>query len=64
MLAAWSKPDGQPARRFSVQVDGRLPKGTNPARCDLAREAATALLALPWELLRDDGRFLFEAPPV
>jgi len=60
VLAGWSKPDGQPARRFSVQVDGRLPAGTDPAQCNLAREAATALLALPWELLRDGGRFLFQ----
>ncbi len=47
-------------RRFSVQVDRELPEGTTKEAQDAAGEAATELLALPWELLHDDRSWLFQ----
>lgn len=56
---------GGTARRFSVQVDPLLPDGSDPERQENALEAATRLMALPWELLHDGGAYLFQgAEPV
>lgn len=56
---AWQYAEGAD-RRFSVQVDSDLPKGTSDAAQATAREAATDLLSLPWELLHDDRTWLFQ----
>ncbi len=48
--------NGMFERRFSVQVNLDESKATQPE----ARLAATMLLSLPWELLQEDGRFLFD----
>jgi tetratricopeptide (TPR) repeat protein len=47
-------------RRFSVQVDRELPEGSAKEAQDAAGEAATELLALPWELLHDGRSWLFQ----
>lgn len=47
-------------RRLSVFVDGRLPAGSAEEDEEAAREAASTLLALPWELLRDADGYLFK----
>ncbi|HEY2737050.1 MAG TPA: CHAT domain-containing protein, partial [Thermoanaerobaculia bacterium] len=47
-------------RRFSVQVDSDLPKGAPENTQATAREAATELLSLPWELLHDGDAWLFQ----
>ena len=60
VLRAWAKVDGHAGRRFSVQVDARLDVGAPEADVTAAREAATLLLGLPWELLHDGDSFLFQ----
>jgi tetratricopeptide (TPR) repeat protein len=60
VLDAWEAAADGAARRFSVQVDARPLAGTDEAEQQQAREAATALLALPWELLHDGRDFLFQ----
>src|SRR5207245_10752008 len=47
-------------RRFSVHVEAALEAGTPKAEVETAREAATLLLGLPWELLHDGDSFLFQ----
>jgi tetratricopeptide (TPR) repeat protein len=47
-------------RRFSVQVDGGLPEGSAKEAQVATGEAATELLALPWELLHDGRSWLFQ----
>ena len=53
---AWKRTLG--SRRFSVQVDFDPPEGTPDEEAALIREAASDLLALPWEILRNDGAYL------
>ncbi len=63
MLAAWQQSSaGSVAaeRRFSVQVDRELPEGASQEAQSAAGEAATELLALPWELLHDGRSWLFQ----
>jgi len=48
------------ARRFSVEVDSASDAGTPEEQVLLAREAATLLLGLPWELLHDGRGYLFQ----
>ncbi|HEY6176123.1 MAG TPA: tetratricopeptide repeat protein [Kofleriaceae bacterium] len=57
---AWAKVNGHAGRRFSVQVDSRLDMGAPEADMAAAREAATLLLGLPWELMYDGESFLFQ----
>jgi len=65
VLQAWARVDGHANRRFSVYVDSGLVDGAPQADEDAAREAATLLLGLPWELLHDGQGFLFQgARPV
>ncbi len=52
--------DGHAGRRFSVHVDAALEAGAPEAEANAAREAATLLLGLPWELLHDGDGFLFQ----
>ena len=58
-LGAWQQAADGAERRFSVFVDGKLPKGAGEKEQAVADEAAAELLALPWELLHDGRDFLF-----
>jgi tetratricopeptide (TPR) repeat protein len=60
VMNAWARIDGHAERRFSVHVDDSLEAGAPEAEVTTAREAATALLALPWELLRDGKSYVFQ----
>jgi tetratricopeptide (TPR) repeat protein len=60
VLQAWAGVDAGASRRFSVCVDDSLLHGSSEAEQNLAQEAATALLALPWELLHNGDGFLFQ----
>jgi tetratricopeptide (TPR) repeat protein len=65
VMQAWARIDGHAGRRFSVEVDASLEAGASPADEEIARESATLLLGLPWELLHDGNAFLFQgAQPV
>lgn len=57
---AWAGIDDQVGRRFSVHVDTALEAGAPEADVQAAREAATLLLGLPWELLHDGKSYLFQ----
>jgi len=61
-LAAW-RAAATGERRFTVKVDQRLISGTPDERRKEAAEAATVLLGLPWELIHDDGGYLFQHEP-
>ncbi len=60
VLQAWAGVAAGASRRFSVCVDDSLLLGSSEAENATAREAATALLALPWELLHNGDGFLFQ----
>ncbi len=60
-LAAWQQVAGLHERRFSVLVERDLPKGAPAEAQTAANEAASQLLALPWELLRDQRGYLFQS---
>jgi tetratricopeptide (TPR) repeat protein len=60
LLADWQNSADRIERRFSIFVDSRLPEGTGEAEQAAANEAASALLALPWELMHDGRSFLFQ----
>lgn len=55
-LAEWQRASG--SRRFSVQVDFEPPEGTDDEEAAVVREAASDLLALPWEILHDGTGYL------
>jgi len=60
VLQAWAWIDGATGRRFSVYVDATPLAGTPEEEAKASREAATLLLGLPWELLHDGKRYLFQ----
>lgn len=60
VLQAWAQVGDGAARRFSVHVEPELDDDTPEADVLAAREAATLLLGLPWELLHDGRGFLFQ----
>lgn len=60
VLQAWAQVGADAARRFSVHVEPELDDGAPEADALAAREAATLLLGLPWELLHDGRGFLFQ----
>ena len=60
VMQAWAKISDHAGRRFSVHVDTALIAGEPEAEVLAAKEAATALLGLPWELLHDGKAFLFQ----
>jgi tetratricopeptide (TPR) repeat protein len=59
-LAAWQHAAAGAEQRFSVQVDHDLPEGAAEDTQAIAREAATELLSLPWELVHDGRTWLFQ----
>jgi hypothetical protein len=60
VMQAWARIAGRGGRRFSVHVDAARDVGAPEADLALAREAATLLLGLPWELLHDGDDYLFQ----
>jgi hypothetical protein len=58
-LNAWLSAADGAERRFSVLVDSDPPEGSSAEQQTAAREAASLLLSLPWELLHDGRGFLF-----
>ena len=60
VMSAWSEIGDHAGRRFSVHVDTALEVGMPPAEVETAKEAATLLLGLPWELLHDGTDYLFQ----
>ncbi|MBM4020487.1 MAG: toll/interleukin-1 receptor domain-containing protein, partial [Planctomycetes bacterium] len=60
VLQAWAKIGEHAGRRFSVHVDATLEAGAPEAEEKIAKEAATLLLGLPWELLHDGKSYLFQ----
>jgi hypothetical protein len=59
-LSAWQNVASDTDRRFSIEVDRRAPDGSTAERKAETEEAATLLLALPWELLHDGDTYLFQ----
>ena len=60
VMRAWARVDDGANRRFSVRVDDVLEAGAPEADVASAKEAATLLLGQPWELIRNEERFLFQ----
>ena len=60
VMKAWEKTGDHAGRRFSVHVDVALEAGAPEADVKTAQEVATLLLGLPWELLHDGERYLFQ----
>src|SRR5262249_20485429 len=60
VMKAWEKISDRAGRRFSVHVDPALEAGAPETEVQVAREAATLLLGLPWELLHDSDNYLFQ----
>lgn len=57
---AWAKISSHAGRRFSVEVDPALGADATEEETQVAKEAATLLLGLPWELLHDGKNYLFQ----
>ncbi|MBL8168187.1 MAG: tetratricopeptide repeat protein [Acidobacteria bacterium] len=60
VMQAWARIADHAGRRFSVHVDASLEAGASEDDVKIAKEAATLLLGLPWELLHDGKSFLFQ----
>ena len=60
VMKAWVRIDDHAGRRFSVHVDVATEAGAAEAEVKIAKEAATLLLGLPWELLHDGDDYLFQ----
>ncbi|HRF05167.1 MAG TPA: tetratricopeptide repeat protein [Accumulibacter sp.] len=60
VMQAWARIGDRSGRRFSVLVDNTPEAGAPDAEVASAREAATLLLGLPWELLHDGDGYLFQ----
>lgn len=60
VIKAWAQVDGNAGRRFSIHVDTALEAGVPETAMNAAREVATLLLGLPWELLHDNDGYLFQ----
>ncbi|QLQ24090.1 MAG: TIR domain-containing protein [Dechloromonas sp.] len=60
VMQAWARIASQAGRRFSVHVDATLEAGAAEADVKVAKEVATELLKLPWELLHDGDSYLFQ----
>jgi tetratricopeptide (TPR) repeat protein len=59
-LTDWQQMADRIERRFSIFVDSRVIEGSGEDEQAAANEAASALLALPWELMHDGRGFLFQ----
>lgn len=60
VMQAWAQTSERAERRFSVHVDSALEADAGEADVRAAKEAATELLKLPWELLHDGDSYLFQ----
>jgi len=60
VMQAWARINDRAGRRFSIHVDTVLESGAPEVEVASAREAATLLLGLPWELLHDGEGYLFQ----
>lgn len=60
VMQAWARISDHAGRRFSVYVDTAIEAGAGDADVKVAKEPATLLLALPWELLHDGDNYLFQ----
>ena len=60
VMQAWATIADHSGRRYSVHVDEALDAGAAPADVLAAKEAASLLLGLPWELLHDGEGYLFQ----
>jgi tetratricopeptide (TPR) repeat protein len=60
VMNAWARIAADADRRFSVYVDMALEAGAPDDDAKTARETATSILALPWELLHDGEGYLFQ----
>ena len=60
VMNAWARIGDHTGRRFSVHVDVELEAGAPEADLETAKESATLLLGLPWELLHDGDGYLFQ----
>jgi tetratricopeptide (TPR) repeat protein len=58
VLKGWDKINENSDRRFSVLVDDELPDGAQTDQQRQTKQAATLLLALPWELLHDGTSYV------
>jgi tetratricopeptide (TPR) repeat protein len=58
-LGAWCEVSDDTERRLSVVVDADPPEETEGDHQIAASQAASILLALPWELLHDEHSYLF-----
>ncbi len=58
-LAAWKNKANNAERRFSIYIDSDPAPNADAAARKAALEAASSLLALPWELLHDGKGYLF-----
>jgi tetratricopeptide (TPR) repeat protein len=58
VLATWNEMQEYADRRFSVLVDDELPDGAETDQQRQTKQAATLLLALPWELLHDGTSYV------
>ena len=56
----WKGLGGDTVRRLTIEVNPALPDDASDEEQRAAQEAATQLLALPWELLHDGDGYLFE----
>jgi len=60
VVNAWARVRDHAGRRFSVHVDWGMEAGASEADVKTAKEVATELLRLPWELLHDGDGYLFQ----
>jgi tetratricopeptide (TPR) repeat protein len=58
VLEGWNKVSTDSDKRFSVLVDDDLPDGAQTDQERKIKQAATLLLALPWELLHDGESYV------
>ena len=65
VMAAWARIDDRANRRFSIFIKTSPVAGAAEDDVQEARESATLLLGLPWELLHNGKAYLFQgAQPV
>lgn len=60
VMQAWARISDLAGRRFSVHVNPALEAGAPELEVASAKETATRLLGLPWELLHDGDGYLFQ----